>query len=233
MNVASPTATQRRPLAARRAPVAATVVAAFAVLAALGWWVHGNPRPVGFDEPTRHWLVTHTDSVVARLLLALTDPVLTVGILVLISIGALVVRAFDVVAIAGLAPLVGLLLESHVLKPAFDRRFGLAEQLDPAVLEAGYAYPSGHETGLAATTTVVALLVLRLELRRGPRRAAVAGLVTWTLLGAVGLVGNNFHYATDTVGGICLGTGLVLATALLADAVAARRAARPPAGQFT
>ena len=38
-------------------------------------------------------------------------------------------------------------------------------------------------------------------------------------VGAVGLVANLYHYATDTVGGVCVAVATVLGVALLVDAV--------------
>lgn len=72
----------------------------------------------------------------------------------------------------------------------------------------GIAYPSGHIT---VTTIVVGLFVL------------VAGGALWAVLVAVPYVavamlgvGATFHYFTDTVGGVLLGTSVVCLAALVA-----------------
>ena len=83
------------------------------------------------------------------------------------------------------------------IKPLFGREKG-----------AGLAYPSGH---LTTTTVLVGLFVL------------VAGSALWAVLVAVGYValakvgvGVTFHYFTDTVGGVLLGTSIVCIAALVA-----------------
>ena len=71
-----------------------------------------------------------------------------------------------------------------------------------------FAYPSGHIT---LTTVVLGLCVL------------MAGGALWAVLIAVGYialamvgVGATFHYFTDTVGGVLLGTSIVCIAALVA-----------------
>lgn len=83
------------------------------------------------------------------------------------------------------------------IKPLFGRMEG-----------DGLAYPSGHIT---VTTVVVGFFVL------------VAGGALWAVLIAVPYVavamlgvGATFHYFTDTVGGVLLGTSIVCLAALVA-----------------
>jgi undecaprenyl-diphosphatase len=98
---------------------------------------------------------------------------------------------------------------SAVVKPVFDR----------TIHGAHFAYPSGHTAGATAFALVVGLLVVGL-LRLGRAGsllvtfgvALVGGLVAaWaqTVLGA--------HYATDTLGGLCLALAVVPPLALLVD----------------
>jgi membrane-associated phospholipid phosphatase len=65
-----------------------------------------------------------------------------------------------------------------------------------------------HPAGRTATRVVRAVFVVA--------ACAVAALV------AVGVIGLRWHYFTDTVGGAALGTGTVLALALLIDLVEVR-----------
>ena len=103
---------------------------------------------------------------------------------------------------------------------------GLGEQATHGLLPAGYAFPSGHETALTSAVLVLLVLVLRSNLS-GRRRALAVGIaLLWIVLGAAGLVRNLYHYATDTVGGICVATVVVLGAALVVDAVTARRTAK-------
>ena len=85
-----------------------------------------------------------------------------------------------------------------LIKPLFGRMKG----------DDGLAYPSGHIT---VTTVVVGLVVL------------VTGGAVWSVFVAVAYiaiamlgVGTTFHYFTDTVGGVLLGTSVVCLAALVA-----------------
>lgn len=121
----------------------------------------------------------------------------------LIIVGAAVVgfalyrRRWRFAAIATVLPY-GAYLLVQLIKPFFGREKG-----------GGLAYPSGHIT---TTTVVLGLFVL------------VTGCALWAFAFAtvyVGLavigVGTTFHYFTDTVGGVLLGTSLVCIAALLAE----------------
>jgi membrane-associated phospholipid phosphatase len=85
----------------------------------------------------------------------------------------------------------------QVIKPLFGRS------------EDGvFVYPSGHIT---LTTVVLGLLVLM----AGGALWAVLIAVAYVALAMVG-VGSTFHYFTDTVGGMLLGTSIVCVAALVA-----------------
>lgn len=85
----------------------------------------------------------------------------------------------------------------RVVKPVFGREKGGA-----------LAYPSGHTTFLV---TVMGLLVLVV----GVNLWAMAVAVSVVLLGVFGLA-MTFHYFTDTVGGVLLGTSVVCLAAIVA-----------------
>lgn len=123
--------------------------------------------------------------------------------LALIIVGAAVVgfalyrRRWRLAVIATVLPY-GAYLLVQLIKPLFGREKG-----------GGLAYPSGHIT---TTTVVLGLFVL------------VTGCALWALVFAtvyVGLavigVGTTFHYFTDTLGGVLLGTSLVCIAALLVE----------------
>ena len=88
------------------------------------------------------------------------------------------------------------------------------------------AYPSGHETGVVAVLTVLAVLALRKGWRASVEIAVVTVLASWALVAAVGLVG--VHYPSDTVGGAGVAVAVVLATALAMDALTRRRRTNSP-----
>jgi hydrogenase-4 membrane subunit HyfE len=73
------------------------------------------------------------------------------------------------------------------------------------------------------TLATVLGVLLHDPARRTVTRAACAALVVVacavTVLVALGVIGLRWHYFTDTVGGIALGTGTVLTLAFLIDLV--------------
>lgn len=205
----------RRPLLTAPPVAAALAIVCWAALLGMALWVRDTRDPMGPDEPFARWLYAHTGSAVQHATLAFTDPLLTVGGCAAVTVCALLVRRWNLAVLASVGPLVGLGLESYVLKPSIDRRFGISA-------EQGYAFPSGHETGLTSLTTLLVVVLLTSGARRGVKLGLSAVAVLWTLLGAVGLVRNGYHYVTDTFGGIALGVGVMLSLALLLDAATQR-----------
>jgi membrane-associated phospholipid phosphatase len=112
-------------------------------------------------------------------------------------------------------------LDDTVLKHLVDRtHFG---QL---------SFPSGH-TASAMTVAAVLGVLLHDPARPAGTRVARAALVVVacavTALVAAGVIGLRWHYFTDTVGGVALGTGTALTLALLIDLVpGAMRSRRSP-----
>ena len=89
----------------------------------------------------------------------------------------------------------------------------------------GYAFPSGHATGISALITVLSLLIManRLTIHRSGR--AIGALVTFGVLVSFTRLLTGAHYMTDVVGGLALGTAiscLVIAALPLADGGYAR-----------
>jgi len=89
------------------------------------------------------------------------------------------------------------------------------------------SFPSGHTTGIAALTGVVAVLLI------GPQRPSLAASLRWllaavgvglTIVVAVSMVGMGAHHSTDTVAGAAVGAMTVLVTALGVDGLAGARA---------
>lgn len=156
----------------------------------LGWAVGDSSTPV--DE----WFQRlHTSPL--RWLTVFADPRLLIGVLVAVVIVALWQRRWRLAAMVVVAPPMGL-ASVRVLKPIFDRQKG----------EGSLAYPSGHIT---TTTTVVGLVIL------------LAGAAWWAVTIAVGVValamlgvGTTYHYFTDVVGGLLLGSAVVCAAAVIA-----------------
>lgn len=200
------------------------VVAAAALVAIMSVLLHGVNATTGFDTWVARPMFTHLSEHEGQLLLKLSTPALTTGLLALIALGAALLRRWEIVALAVIGPSLALGLTELVLKPLVDRSL-IPDQLGgPRAV--GVAFPSGHETGLAALTLVVALLVPRTGLGRIGRAVTYGVLIVWTVLAAIGLVRGHYHYPTDTVGGAAVSVAAVLGVALLIDRWVAALAAR-------
>lgn len=147
------------------------------------------------STPVDDWFIdfgrTHRS---VHALLHFTDGRLVVALFAVTLVVALHRRRWRLAAVVVVTPAVALAVE-RVSKPLFGR------EKDGAL-----AYPSGH---VALTVVVTGMAVL------------VAGGALWAIVAAVavsvlGLLGQAFtyHYFTDTVGAVCLGTALVCAAAL-------------------
>jgi membrane-associated phospholipid phosphatase len=145
------------------------------------------------STPLDDWFHRHGGH--ARYLAFLVNPwVLAIVVLATVAV-AVYRRRYRLAIAAALCPLVAMGL-ARVLKPLFGRERGSA-----------FAYPSGH----TATLVVVMGMVV---LAAGTALWVVLIAVMYCLLGMLG-VGVSFHYFTDTVGGLLLGTAIVCGAALV------------------
>jgi membrane-associated phospholipid phosphatase len=192
------------------------------VLAALGLLLREQAQPDWFDSAVDTAMVASFSGHQAVLpWLALpgsTIPLIAVSIA--IAIGCLIARRPNGAVLAVTAVPVTAFLDDTVLKHLVDRtHFG------------ELSFPSGHTASAMTLATVLGVL-LHDPARRTATRAARAALVVAacavTVLVAVGVIGLRWHYFTDTVGGVALGTGTVLTLAFLIDLAPGRNAARRP-----
>jgi membrane-associated phospholipid phosphatase len=94
----------------------------------------------------------------------------------------------------------------------------------------GNPFPSGHVTNVVALATALTVLLASAPRRLRLVLASAAFLVAGAT--AVGVIGARMHHFSDTIGGAAVGTGTVLATALVLDLLfSARRQQLQDEGQ--
>lgn len=160
---------------------------AVAAMLLLGWAVGTGSTSV--DD----WFHQYGHGPASRLLF-FTDP----RVLAILLAGTLVMavyrRRWRFAVVAAVSPVVAIVLV-QLLKRLFAR------ESDGAL-----AYPSGH-------TTTMVVVVGMVVLAAGAALWAVLVAIAFCLLGMLGQ-GVTYHYFTDTVGGVLLGTAIVCVVAL-------------------
>jgi len=196
---------------ARRTRAWPLLAACLVVIVTLGLLLREQAQPDRLDSAVDAAMVAsfrgHQGILPWLALPGSTLPLIAVSIA--IAVGCLIAGRRNGAALALTAVPVTAFLDDTVLKHLVDRtHFG---QL---------SFPSGH-TASAMTLAAVLGVLLHDPARRTATRVARAALVVLacaiTALVAVGVIGLRWHYFTDTVGGVALGTGTVLALALLID----------------
>lgn len=211
----------RRLLSGRASRAACVVLAACVIVfASFGAWLAHRTQATWLDSRVDNWLFRHAGSgpQVMRVV-GLGNPLWVTVICVLTGLACLVTRRYRGVLLVAIAvPLAGGISE-YALKPLFDR-----------TITGALAYPSGHVTAVSAMAVTIAVLLTGAS---GPPLPAALrwlarGLALLTVACvAMAVVIVHFHYFTDTIGGACVGTGTVLATALLLDRIPVRQTGRP------
>lgn len=205
----------------RAAWVCVVAVIGFAVLAALVAGSHST----GFDDWTFRELYRHTGDSFAQATLGLSQPAVSISICALIVVAAALARRWEIAVLASVGPGATVLLAKYVFKPLLGRVFS-SDDLFRALLgrvpnadtyTVTGTFPSGHESAVASTACVLVILCFRAPVTRRVRAALLALIAAWTLIAAIGLVRNFWHYATDTIGAICLAVAVVVALALVVD----------------
>jgi membrane-associated phospholipid phosphatase len=157
----------------------------------LGWAVGTGSTPI--DD----WFQRARGSVLGWLLF-FTDQRTVAVILIGILAFAMYRRRWLLAALVVVTPVAGVWL-SRVFKDWFGREKGGA-----------VAYPSGHTTLMVVALGMVILVA-------GTRLYVVLTTIVWALLGMVGQA-VTYHYFTDAVGGLLLGSSLVCMAAVVARA---------------
>ncbi|PZS20915.1 MAG: hypothetical protein DLM57_00195 [Pseudonocardiales bacterium] len=213
-------ASERRLLSRRLHPVVAVLIVAATALAILLGVDYASDSWGGrLDRAVGGWLVAHLGrhpEPVHRLT-ELGGPVSIVVATLLLVIALVLLGRPRAAVLAAVAPVVAGTVTEWILKPLVDRA------------GVGQSFPSGHTTGFGAVAFVVVVLAWDLRPRRLPWSIQVAvSLAALGLIAGVSaaLVAGGYHYATDTLGGVCVALVSVLTLALGIDAVADRRTTR-------
>ncbi len=147
------------------------------------------------STPVDDWFLRHRQSH-AQWLLFFTDPWVLAPVLMGAVVLALYRRRWRLAVVAATFPPAAYVLV-QLLKRLFRREKGGA-----------LAYPSGH-------TTVMVVVLGMVVLAAGAALWAVLIAVASVLLGMIGQA-VTYHYFTDTVGALLLGTALVCVAAQIA-----------------
>ena len=208
------------PAGARR-PAAILAVGCFVVVAVLGIISAHQGHGDAIDRAVDSWAIglgipQHILSLVSRIGGVTAVALLTAALAVACLAARRVAGALLAVGGVGLASV----LTESVLKPLVHRTI------------TGYlSYPSGHTTGVFALATALAVVLLAPRGGRPRPAVRVAVVAAAVLIGsAVGLamVGQTYHYFTDTIAGAAVGAGVVIGVAFLLDLPLARRLLRWP-----
>jgi undecaprenyl-diphosphatase len=200
-----------RPLlsAAARIPAAAIVVACVLTTALLAAWLghptHTDRLDVVVDARVHASLVGHPE------LLAVLDrlgnqPAIA-GITAVLILVCLLGRQYRGAALLAISIPAAAVITELILKPLVGR-----------TLLGFLSFPSGHATGTFALATAVTVLLAGAG--RIPRVVRLAAaVIAFAVASAVAaaMIALGFHYFTDAVAGATVGTGTVLATAVLLD----------------
>ena len=178
-----------RRLVARRALLLWPPIA-IASMFLLGWVVGKGSTPL--DDWFHRFQYTP-----ARRLLFFTDPTLLVLVLFVGVALALASRRWWLAVVIVVSPLVGIVL-ARSLKELFGRENNGA-----------FAYPSGH-------TTVAVVVSGMIVLAAGAAMWAVLAAVAFVVLAMIGQA-VTYHYFTDTVGALLLGSAVVCIAALVTE----------------
>lgn len=171
------------------------------------------------DNPAAHWLATHRELWLTRVLLALTRAgnadAQTLWLALVCAMAALAARTWAPVLI-GAAGGLGISLVILVAKSLVGRQ---RPPLPYAVMPVqGFSFPSGHATGAAAVGLLSAWMLCHWVIHRWPAQVAV-----WTsTVVMIALIGFSrcylgVHFVTDVLAGWLLGAGWAAAVILVAS----------------
>ena len=205
-----------------RLPAAALLAACVAVTAVVGVYLTGWDRPGWLDSAIDPRIQAELGRF-PTLLSWLPDfgTLKPVMLMILALVFACVAtRRWSGAVLAAVAALAATGLTEYMLKPSIGQAIG-------------QSFPSGHATSMFALAATCAVLLVDPPRRRVPGVIRLLLVLMALLLAAavaVAMVAIGAHNFTDAVAGAAVGTGVVLACALILDLVMSR-ARRAPAPQ--
>ena len=217
---AAPTPPGPRSLAPPWTP-AATAVALLVTVVVTGLVWHSTRLP-SLDAWAMHLLGAHSGDRQFRLATGVATGLRALvlgGIVATALVSWMVLRRWNAVALAVLAPMATLAVDK-LLKPLVARR---------APASTVFHYPSGHVA--VATALALSLVLILWPTMTRPRVKALVGLCAalLVLLMAWARLVETAHLLSDVVGGVSTGVAVTLGAALLLDRRSVRR--RPRRGQ--
>lgn len=192
-----------------RLPLAVVAVLSAVIALFLGWHVAGTSVPSSTDTWVRsgvHSLLSDVPNLTFTVVRAGNPAPMIVMSALLAALCWLLRRPFHAL-LALTAPFAAGVVTS-LLKPAVGRTF-----------EGLLAFPSGHTAGVTAFALVAGLLLVSMA----PAQLAVAVSLATAMVVLAGtaiglaLVAQDWHYATDALGGFCTAIALIATLAFLLD----------------
>ena len=194
----------------------------------LGTLLHDATTGNWFDDAVLHAIQSKVPKGLQIAALHVSDPWVVISLVALTAFGCGVRRRWDAVALALAAPACAVLASEYVLKPMVHRSNDVVTH--ELGLSGTLAFPSGHETALAAVVSVLGVLLVGSGAQRVVKTAGTIGLAVVLVVAATGLVGRFFHYATDTIGAVAVAAAVTLAAASGLDAISRPRPDSPSGG---
>jgi undecaprenyl-diphosphatase len=167
-----------------------------------------------FDLRAYHRIVETFGPRLLRWSLKITTPGLIAGVIGAALVAALLRQRHRLAVVAAVGPALAVALNEWVWKPLVGRFYAMP---GVSVAYGSYAYPSGHQTGVASATALLTLAVFVCVRSVAWRAVAVGAALGADAVAAIALIGNRYHFATDTIGAIALASAEVLGVALLVD----------------
>lgn len=194
-----------------RRPAVVLLVCSLAISVIIGVLAAHASHPDAVDRSVDSWVQGHlgTHARVLSLVVDIAEPVQFAIITLVLILACVAVRRLNAAVLVAVSVPAAVILTEFIFKPLVHR-----------TLHGALVYPSGHTCRVFTLATITAVLMLNPPSQRPrPSVRIVIGLAA-TAVGcavAVAVIGLNWHYFTDTIGGATLAIGVVLATAFLVD----------------